>query len=268
MIIPVLGFVGKKKRSISGESSNTGFKLTISEKNGGAFFFNTQNYSEFELDEEKANRLIRASSLLTLFLALIASISILAISQAQLFVSLLFLLFAIILITSSGSYIAVFWHTADWHELRQWHACEHKAVALLESGLVVTFENLKKCPKTVLYCGSSVLSIMHESVWLLWCAAAIKFQVIPISFSLWIWFWLLGVCSVLFFFVNSILWRFTKQAWFFEPFFFIFIIPMAIMPLFTEKYCTVEEPSDEKIKQTVEDIKQFFATDYLKTILK
>lgn len=50
---------------------------------------------------------------------------------------------------------------------RWYHGCEHKVITLLWAGLTPTAENLKKCPKVSMWCGTSILLFVVNFISLL-----------------------------------------------------------------------------------------------------
>ncbi|MBI4991593.1 MAG: DUF1385 domain-containing protein [Candidatus Harrisonbacteria bacterium] len=270
MIVPILGYVGKPTFDISGSSSRNGFRLEIRKANVDQ----PVNFSITDFDEY--NDFTRSYShrarLLEMFVGFLISTAIIALASILKKLSLLeigitsfFLSLTIqILITN----LSTLWHLRQDSENREWHAAEHKSVVVLEAGLEPTVENLKKCPANLMFCGSVQMGIMMEicllsvianlfylmpvEFWsILLTPTIISFLEITIiaAFGMWIPILILSITAII---LSPVKYRYQ-----FVNLTLVLSIPIAAIPLLGEKFFALKEPSEEKLRRTAEELKEF-----------
>lgn len=115
-------------------------------------------------------------------------------------------------------------------DLVEYHACEHKVIALLSDGkLELIIENLKKMPRVTSACGTMILAPVG---------------ILPS-----------GICLH-----NAVigwLWRFQAPLPVIFGEILLFIILMVISPFLIQFFCTTAEPSREKLEEALEVAKEF-----------
>lgn len=136
--------------------------------------------------------------------------------------------------------------------MREWHACEHKSAILLHRGLAPTIENLKACPKTLIMCGTSIITSSAQTaitVSLIWYSSF--FRENPIADYVFI-----SSCILLL--SRAIL---TSGLIIQSKAFFKLTAPLtffsALLPLLIEWIFALREPSQDKLVKTAEGLKQF-----------
>ena len=267
MILPLMGFVGKLKRFVSGTTSRNGFLLQIRGCEKPITYnliFATKNFDNKDLfpksDTMTLNFMVAVSALLAFTFSLINLLS--HFHPQDHIISIITLLVLNGLIVPIFSYFffsdAVYWTygliTMFFDKnCREWHTCEHKSAVLIEAGLEPTVENLKKMPATLLSCGTSIygtrigastLSIM----------LALSHSLIP-SNILTIIAVLLPIPIISYICYGFIL--ASKREKFRHCLITIIALPMIALPLITEKLFTLKEPSEEKYRKTAEELKHF-----------
>lgn len=283
--IPFLGiFLGRGRPpyayNISGRSNSSGFTIKIETGENRNLTFTSKNYDydyDFKEFDEKSKKLKREFWLTFLILgALVTQTPFFwnypgnsRFCQTLGFTMMLFSLF----FTSAFTCIL----KSFTAEFREWHACEHKSIELLKLGKEITTDNLKKCPKVSVYCGSSLICMLNQYVLSLWVLLLTKdflknaiqnerpemIEIMPAIFFVFSLMVLLG--STLFILATWVLDLASKYAkitkWLLLPLMF----PGAFLPLFVQWRYALKEPSREKLEQTVEDLKRFLAENNLET---
>ncbi|MDP3999293.1 MAG: DUF1385 domain-containing protein [bacterium] len=163
------------------------------------------------------------------------------------------------------SFIATFlitvWEFRKATEVREWHACEHKSIMLLELGLSPTSENLRGMPSVSVHCGTSQLGIMFLEapifiLLFLWSDVYSAQWREPILLILSLGFWWMSACAGL------VLLSFVADFFSSTKFHYTNLVialsfsPLAIIPCIIEKLCVLKEPSEKKISATVEDLRK------------
>lgn len=277
MIIPILGHFGVESLPLSsGASCSSGFKLQFLD---GTAIWRVGRYIEnesYRLDKirnkmgHKTDRLVMLLSLL--FFSPILLVVITVINSG---------LIAKILIGATGLLLSFFWAAAVFifwllrkdRETREWHACEHKSYMLLKEGLEPTVENLRACPAIFVDCGTSLtLSLIElaSALWLIFFLAmlipiqnnaalslVVGAALIALTMFLLIWlvFWYIAgfVLETKLEIHAKILQKFMPLFW-----------PVLALPVLIQKYCAIKEPSENKLRQTAEELGELLK-NYQKT---
>lgn len=136
---------------------------------------------------------------------------------------------------------------------REWHACEHKNAVLIEAGLPINRENLKRAPKTLVRCGSVLVVLWWEIITMVW--------LIPFLICLLPYDHFLVLTSILFFIsaISAKQLRTVRNAYLISPFLPL-ILPALILPLINQYLFAVKNPSEEKTSLTVQQLQEITET--------
>ncbi len=191
MVLPWIGYIGRSKSvfgnitDMGGTSSSNGFELNLRTASQDAGF----TIPGFVRDSSPVDRLGKHPKLSftippwqawlfssLVLLALYAPVSTLGFQKSA-------VIWLGLLLVVLCSVVAYFFFTLDFKEegyqdFQEWHALEHKSVFLLESGLAPTEENLKKMPKTIVRCGSTVISDLLQVITTGWLMLAVLVSLI------------------------------------------------------------------------------------------
>ncbi len=113
---------------------------------------------------------------------------------------------------------------------KQWHGCEHKVASLIESGLVLAMENLKKMSRVTLDCGSQT-----------------------------------SFCSIIASFVTFLLLNFTmiglewQLSLYPSVFIFLYVLLDALSFPLPTQYLVTQEPTEEQLQEGLRVAKEFKA---------
>lgn len=140
---------------------------------------------------------------------------------------------------------------------KEWHATEHKSIALLYSGLPLTIENLRLMPKTVWPCGTVLVSIgfsLGTSFLLL--SFASFFENSPI-------WWLFELLGYLLFFSAISYIGLSLSIGFSDRINFPVFLKKLSMPSITigllfQKTLTLKEPPEEKLLLALQKLQYYF----------
>lgn len=144
--------------------------------------------------------------------------------------SVLYILFGVImffinLIAGYALMVIVFYKNLWGNAAKEYHACEHMANSLLrDKKLEPTLDNLRRMPRVTIWCGSAIIGFLAVAS-ILTSLKLILFLVLP------------GLDAVI------------------AP---ISILMMFIIPLALQFFFATAKPSEEKLEETMEVIKEFY----------
>lgn len=267
MILPLAGYIGKIKLFAGGLTLGKGFFLEIIDRekpNSHALIFETKDFGKdimpYGPGKKASIFLVMISVLLTIVFSLINFLS--HFNPQGHIASLIALSAFNILIVPAFSFL-VFFNATSWiyqmiamfsdKDSNEWHACEHKSIILIESGLKPTVENLKKIPMTMMGCGISVYGT-ELGVYVAITILALSNSIIPPDMMPVIMFLLMPLlASYLCFRLNPNLNCETPC----NCLLVIFAIPIMAVPLVIERIFALREPSEEKYRETARELKRF-----------
>ncbi|PIR69466.1 MAG: hypothetical protein COU47_02715 [Candidatus Niyogibacteria bacterium CG10_big_fil_rev_8_21_14_0_10_46_36] len=267
MITSIFGCVGKSSVRVGGESTEDGFRLTIYKRFEGSpvasLFFKTSHYDGIRRMLDVSSALKNHDIVLvvgTISLSLCAA-SLLLLSPQKLwtarFLAMIFILFVSFIVTRNLSIFFYIARMPGFSNLKEWHACEHKIVTLIEDGRIPTRRNMKKAPMTLINCGTSIVinsTQQHISMLVL---IFYMLGIIPFSAPL--------VTGFLFFFLSCIFLSLYIAVFGnylrLNPVLLIvsaiFLFPALILPMLGERILLLKHPSEEKIEAAVTEMYDF-----------
>ncbi len=259
MILPILGAVmgfGKQRLFSSGESDNNGFGLKILKKPD----YSLHDFAIAGFDKDQRSLLLAPRTTFFLraisFLIALCFIQLTYSANAPFIFNLFYYGLAAIVIGSAVIWLYVLVSVIKRKELREWHACEHKSIVLLEAGLEPTVENLRKCPAVLINCGT-----VHESakLELYFCVFyALSRSDIFSNPNLADWLVVAMWISCMFYLFFA-----TASFSYFHFLFFPFWLPCIFLPLLAEKFCSTKNPSPDKLERTIWELKVFIQRNRL-----
>lgn len=267
MILPLAGYIGKMKFFAGGLTLGNGFFLEIINRekpNSRALIFETKNLGKDVLLYSPGKKASIFLNMISVLLTIVFSlINFLSHFNPQGHIASLIALSALnILIVPAFSFL-VFFNATSWayqmiamfsdKDSNEWHACEHKSIILIESGLKPTVKNLKKIPMTMMGCGISVYGT-EIGVYTAISILVLSHSIIPPSMMPAIMFLLMPLLASYFCFkLNPDLNCETPC----NCLLVIFTIPIMAIPLVIERVFALREPSEEKYRETARELKRF-----------
>lgn len=245
-----------------GHSNETGFELTIYHMGKGVSYFSTKGYSRADTPSWYRGYLWAALILVTV------AVEIWLANFLNQWVGLswnknisgwilTFFQYGLEILAGLSTILCfAFFMNYFLQEMREWHACEHKSAVVLKAGLMPTIENLRRYSGVAELCGSAVMLLSLQILWgsLLSIILSPEATTSPWPrvqplvadvFALW------GLGAVILL-ISSFLgnpWPRTKL--------FFLLFPAAILSLVVQKYYALKEPSEEKLRQTAEELASF-----------
>lgn len=255
MILPLIGYVGKQRYSVSGLSNTKGFELRIYDSETEKHYsFYAKNYLNDDFDSRKHPILNCICTLIYLLVGiLIITISINSVDLSVMSLKL-FLYCSVfpILIASLAHYITLIiigtLSLSVETDLKEWHALEHKCVALIEAGIQPTVENIKTCPTTNLYCRIAERFIFVELIIAMAILPYIFYYVLPLNNLTDIFIFYIPTGTICFYIIHK---ASLQMFNYWKIPLFLIALPLTAIPLLAEKVLTLKEPSEDKIIQTV-----------------
>lgn len=183
--------------SYDGESSSTGFQIRTYRK-GVRSAWKTESYRhdlDNDVPENKEFAIMFLNLLLSFALPIIGLGYLIMLISGAIGFHLAFLdsLGYCLVILSSIYLLVVGFMAMESREFLEYHGCEHKLIAVLNSGLEPTEENIRKAPKNLIVCGSSFLSFIlttsamiglalltHNNIFLIMSASGIAALIIGV----------------------------------------------------------------------------------------
>jgi hypothetical protein len=242
-----LGFIGKPVVNVfEGETGKKGFALRILGSSGGIFATPGSGIKKMKNSDFKGVfRITGALMVLALILYFISP-------------PLFWLFLLVVLGLNWIIFINIVMIRKIFHgETAEWHACEHKSYILLRSGLGITTENMKKCPRSLYNCGGSVYAnIVQFATLLIGVGAGLS---MPTPENL-VWRLLYGIslAAIIVLFLSSsilLLLQYFGVRRMILPseaeLFWYMVWPGSVFPRWFDHYVATKEPSEEKYIQSV-----------------
>ncbi len=258
MLGSLWGLLDRSRRIVWGRSNPAGFTLNVATDDNPLTFRYPIKFSsrKFLKAEPKFNKEFKLSFKEKVFFAL----QVIALSAPVIFIfwgtttswpmRWLYEILGILSIGISLAHCQTFAWVIKKPAVAEWHACEHKSIALLERGLEPTVENLKKMSMVDVQCGTAT-SVLG---WQIVMAITLWVFVPNVGFG---WIAILAI-------IGGVLVLLTPElplfwAWLFLP----LMVPVIIFPLLIQRLCVVREPSRKKLQETAAELKIFIEAHHL-----
>lgn len=264
MMLHGIGFVGSKIKFqyAHGDSFDAGFylELTMHDK---TLFFKTSGLDQDEIDKRNREKtgfkifevVIVAVILCFVYLGVVFSMRTAVLEPWTSLASTFLATPAAMLLVS------VFLPRLTSNQ-KEWHACEHKSLALLKSGLEPTVSNLNRCHASLIFCGFAQNSIQFVFLISMWTLGITGFEIVswPSAVKLASIFYLLD-SFILTVFINLAMPEIQSdenpQK---NPFFWLFYVASlpTILPIIVlEKMLVLKTPSPDKLEETALVLREF-----------
>lgn len=263
MIIPFFGYIGKRTLSGEGISSSGGFIAKIYPEQTTSefpfpFVFVTGNYYDGEHVEEISTYHARIKRVLIFCAVLVLALLIVGARHENMLNGkiLFFSITGVILFFLCGIIYAAIETFRKETDTREWHACEHKSIVLIEAGETPSIEALARCPKTLFRCGTSCIIFLFQFLPMIWGIGLMTF-VFDAPF-IYTDIFIHGVIAMLMFIL--IIQARSISLCYRGPLLILLLplaLPFFILPFIAEYFFTVKEPSKEKLHQTAEALTTF-----------
>lgn len=216
---------GSKEKLVFGIASNNGFSVTMGEKTA-----KSANYQEME---DKIKFGIKHKVILAAIMILYNFVWIFPpYYTSELSTFWILFVAAVNFVPCMIMVFFIFYSEFLGKNVPGYHACEHKVIALVKSGLQPTIENLRKMPRISIWCGSyklGLIGIMPLTLGIPYLILAIITKSFPeINTIITILMMLLSLCLS-------------------------FILPFLLQFVFAAR-----EPSEEKLEEALEVAKEFY----------
>lgn len=265
-MLPGIGFLGSKIKflSVHGESFDAGFylKLVMPDK---TLLLKTSGLDQEEIDKRNREKIGFKISDVCLIAAILFGVYVgtaFSIKTAVFgpLAPLALTLFAIPAVIVLG--VSILRALSLTSNLKEWHACEHKSLVLLKSGLEPTVSNLNRCHASLIFCGFAEIAAQASFLMSSWTLVITGLEVVawPPAVKLISAFYLLDF-FIWIIFMNLALPEIQNnphpQK---NPFFWLFYIALlpTILPVIVlEKMFVLKKPSQERLEETARVLKEF-----------
>jgi len=152
--------------------------------------------------------------------------------------------------------------------IKEWHACEHKSLVLLKSGLEPTVLNLNRCHASLIFCGFAEKLIQFIVLLSVWTLGIMGFEIVvwPPVIKFVSAFYFLD-SFILIIFVNFVICEIQSDKHPEKnPFFWLFyiaLLPIILPVIALEKMFVLKRPSQDKLEETARALKEFIENNEL-----
>lgn len=259
-----IGFVGSKIKfqHAHGDSFDTGFYLELT-THDKTLFFKTIGLDQDEIDKRNREKtgfkilevMVMAVILFFVYLGVVFSLKTAALEPWTSLASTFLAVPAVMLLVS------VFLPGLTSNQ-KEWHACEHKSLVILKSGLEPTVSNLNRCHASLVFCGFAQNSILLIFLISLWTLGITGFEIVS-------WPPAIKLVSIFCFLESFILTVFVNLAMpemqsdenpqknLFFWFFYVALLPIILPVIVLEKILVLKAPSADKLEETALVLREF-----------